>query len=329
MTKSTPTFYVFHGPDEFSCRAQLQTMRAQMGDPSTAELNTSILDGKTVAATDVLAAASAVPFLSTKRLVIVEGMLSWLTRKGAGKSGKEQLEVLVAGLPALPEFARVVFVEPETLPDSHPILKLAKTDPAGYHKLFDPPRDPVRWIMNQARQEYGAEIEPQAAAALASVVGEDLRAADSELAKLSAYVNHARPIGEADVALLTSYVAEADVFEMVDALGRRDGATAAQLLHRLLEDDDPLRLFGMIIRQFRLLILAREHLDAGGSANQIAQAIGVHDYVGKKLAQQVRAFSLEQLEQIYHYLLDTDLGIKTGKVDGILALDLLIAGITP
>jgi DNA polymerase-3 subunit delta len=326
MSKRAPTFYVFHGTDEFSCRAQLQAMRAQMGDLS--ELNTSIFDGKTTAAGDVLAAASSVPFLSDKRLVIVEGMLTWLTRKGAGTVGKTQLADLVEGLPRLPDFARIVFVEPGALSDNHPILQLAKTDPGGFHKNFDPPRDPARWIILQARQEYGTEIEPRAAVALAGVIGEDLRAADSELAKLAAYVNDERPISEADVVELTPYVAEVDVFEMVDALGRRDGATAARLLHRLLENDDPLRLFGMMVRQFRLLILAREYLNSGGTPKQIGKAIGVHPYVGEKLGQQVSKFSLDQLEQIYHYLLETDIGIKTGKVDDILALDLLIAGIS-
>jgi DNA polymerase-3 subunit delta len=327
MAPRTPTFYVLHGPDEFSCKAAVQTLREQMGDPTTAELNTTVLDGKNATAADVLSSAGAVPFLSDKRLVIVEGMLSWLARKGAGKTGKNELDRLAEGLPHLPDFARVVFVEPETLSDRHVILQLAKTDPGGYHKLFDPPRNPARWITEQARRVYATDIEPGAVAALALVIGQDLRAADSELAKLAAYVNGERPISEADVLLLTPYAAEPDVFQMVDALGKRDGATAARLLHRLLEQNDPLQLFGMIVRQFRLLILAREYLDAGGSPKQIGKAIGVHPFVGEKLAGQVRTFSLDQLEHIYRYLLETDVSIKTGKVDSILALDLLIAGV--
>lgn len=328
MSRRAPTFYVFHGPDEFSCRAQLQTMRAQMGDPSLAELNISVLDGKQASVADVLSAARAIPFLGDKRLVIVEGMLTWLTRKGAGASGKAELDRLAEGLTHLPDWARIVFVESETLSDKNPILHLARTEPGGYHKEFDPPRNPTRWITIQARDTYGAEIETRAAMALAAVVGEDLRAADSELAKLAAYANGARPITEADVALLTTYVSEASVFEMVDAIGRRDGATAARLLHRLLEHDDPLQLFGMMIRQFRLLILAREFLNEGGSPKEIGKAIGVHPFVGEKLAEQTKSFSLEQLETIYRHLLETDIGIKTGKVESELALDLLIAGVS-
>jgi DNA polymerase-3 subunit delta len=327
MSKRAPTFYVLHGPDEFSCRAQIQTMRAQMGDPSTAELNIMVLDGKQASAADVLSAAGAVPFLSDKRLIIVEGILSWLTRKGAGATGKAELEQLAEGLTNLPAWARVVFVEQETLSDRNPILNLAKTEPGGFHKEFDPPRNPTQWIITQAKEVYQTQIESRAAVALAAVIGADLRAADSEIAKLALYVNGERPITEADVALLTPYVSEANVFEMVDAMGRRDGATALRLLHRLLDENDPLQLFGMIVRQFRLLILAREYLNGGGSPKEIGKAIGVHPFVGEKLAAQVKVFSLEQLETIYRHLLDTDVKIKTGKVEDVLALDLLIAGV--
>ncbi len=325
--RPTPTFYILHGEDVFSLRAAVDKMRAQMGDPTTAELNTVTLDGKESSATDVLSAVRAMPFLSDKRLVIVEGMLSWLGRKGAGKSAKAELETLAEGLQTLPPWARLVFAEPTALPERHPILKLAQKLPHGYHKAFNAPRNLTRWLTERARREYGATIEPAAAVALASVVGENLRAADSELAKLAAYVNGERPISEADVALLTPYVVEANIFEMVDALGRGDGATATRLLHRLLEHDEPLRLFGMIVRQFRLLLLAREHLEAGGTPKSAGQALGVHPYVGEKVARQARGFTLEYLRGAYHFLLETDVGIKSGRVEAVLALDLLIASV--
>ncbi len=328
MSRRPPTFYVLHGTDEFSLRAQIQAMRAQMGDPATAELNTAMFDGKAATAADVLSAAQSIPFLSEKRLVIVEGMLTWLARKGGGKPAKAELDVLAAGLKDLPDWARVVFAEPDTLSDKNPILALARTTPGGFHKAFNVPQNAAAWIIRQAKEAYETAIEPQAAVALAAVIGSDLRAADSELAKLAAYVDGTRAITEQDVALLTSYVSEANVFEMVDALGKRDGAKASRLLHRLLDDDDPFSLFGMMIRQFRLLIQAREYLDAGGNPKQTGKALGVHPFVGEKVAAQARFFSCEQLDQIYHYLLDTDVGIKTGKVEARLALDLFIAGVS-
>jgi DNA polymerase III delta subunit len=37
---------------------------------------------------------------------------------------------------------------------------------------------------------------------------------------------------------------------------------------------------------------------------------------------------MEQLETIYRKLLETDLAIKTGQMDQVLALDMLIAGLS-
>jgi DNA polymerase-3 subunit delta len=272
----------------------------------------------------------AYPFLSDKRLVIVKGMLAWITRKGAGETGKQAVEHLLTGLPDLPEWARVVFVERSKLSDSNKILKLAQQSGGnGYEKNFTAPKDSTGWVIARARDVYGAKIEPAAATALASVTVGDLRRADNELLKLVSYAGTERPITEADVALLTPYLAEANMFEMVDALAEGRGKAALSLVHRLLESDaDVFSLYGMITRQFRLLLLAKEHLTNGGAPKEIAQAISVHPYVAEKLAKQSRSFTLEGLETIYRALQDYDFRMKTGQIAPELALDLLIAGVT-
>ncbi len=326
MTKPSATFYIFHGEDDFRLEQEVQQFRAKMAESPNADLNMSEFDGETASAAEVINAASSYPFLADKRMVIVKGMLSWITRKGAGENGKKAVGVLLESLPNLPETARLLFVERQKLPDTHKIVRLAREHPNGYEKTFDAPKDSTGWILKRAKEEYAVEIEPRAATALAGVTGDDLRRADNELVKLALYVNGERAITEQDVALLTPYVAEADLFQMVDAMAEGRGQAALTLMHRLLEDkSDPFSLYGMIVRQFRLLLLAKEYLSTGGSPGGIADAIGVHKFVAQKLAQQSRAFSLEQLEGIYRALLDNDLKIKTGRIKPELALDLLVA----
>jgi DNA polymerase-3 subunit delta len=328
MTKSSPTFYLFHGDDDFRLEQEVRQFRVKMAEMPNADLNMSEFDGETASAAEIINAASSFPFLADKRMVMVKGLLAWITRKGAGENGKKAIELLLESLPNLPDTARLVFVERQKLPDSNKIVKLAREHPNGYEKCFDTPKDSTGWILKRAKDEYQTEIEPRAAAALASVTGDDLRRADHELVKLAAYVNGERAISEKDVALLTPYVAEADLFEMVDAMAEGRGQVALNLMHRLLKDKtDPFSLYGMIVRQFRLLLLAKEYLEAGGNPGGIADAIGVHKFVAQKLAKQTRAFSLEQLEQIYRALLDNDLKIKTGRIKPELALDLLVAGL--
>src|SRR5258708_12288264 len=95
-------------------------MRGRMGDAGMAELNTAQFDGKLATPPEVVAAACAMPFLADKRLVIVEGMLTWLTRKGGGKTAKADLDYLVAALPTLPNSPPLSFPQPQPPTPTHP-----------------------------------------------------------------------------------------------------------------------------------------------------------------------------------------------------------------
>jgi DNA polymerase-3 subunit delta len=329
MSKTTPTFYIFHGDDDLRIAEETEKMRAKMGTDANADLNISEFDGTQTGVSEILGAALAFPFLSDKRLVIVKDLLAHITRKGAGETGKKAVDLLLDELPRLPEWTRLVFVEREQIKDSNKILKLAQTAPNGYEKSFSVPKDSTQWIIKRAQEAYNAVIEPIAASALASVTVGDLRRADNELFKLVSYVDGARPITEADVALLTPYVAEANLFAMVDALAEGRGGDAEKMLHSLIkEPDDVFGIYGMVIRQFRLLLLVKEHLTSGGSPGDISEKLGISRFPAEKLARQSRAFTVPQLERIYRTLHDYDVKMKTGRIKAELALDLLIAGLS-
>lgn len=330
MSKPAATFYLLHGTDELRIEKEVDKLRAQMTDSPNGDMNVSEFDGESTSVAEILNAAMSFPFLADRRLVIVKGLVAWITRKGAGETGKQAVERLAAGVAALPEWARLVLVERDKLPDTNKIVKLARETPTAFEKAFVVPKDSSAWITKRAADAYGAQIDPHAAHALASVTTDDLRRADNELVKLVSYVDGARPISEEDVALLTPYVAEANLFEMVDALTEGRGKVALGLLYRLLQekDEDPFRVYGMIVRQFRLLLIAKEHLVSGGRRDTMKEALGTNsDFVVDKASRQSRAFSLAQLEDIYRVLMDYDLKMKTGQIDPLLALDLFIAGL--
>ena len=182
----------------------------------------------------------------------------------------------------------------------------------------------VRWLQKYTKSE-GGELTPEGAAVLASLIGEDPRIAVQEINKLLAYVNYNRPIEPDDVEYLVAPVGSSDVFAMVDALGNRQGRQALRMLHQLFEEDAPLRLMGMVVRQFRLLIQTRELLDAGYRQDDIARELKTHRFVIGKIINQARNFSQSALETIYRELLAIDQAIKIGQMDGDIALDTFIA----
>ena len=177
-------------------------------------------------------------------------------------------------------------------------------------------------------KEAGGQITPQAAQMLATLVGENPRFAQQELNKLFAYVNYKRAVEEEDVQSLTADIGQGDIFELVDAIGNRNGRQALQMLHRLLLEQDAVSIYGKEVRQFRLLLQSREILDGGGLQGDVIRELKLHPFAGGKLVSQVRHFSMPVLEYIYHRLLGMDVAVKSGEIDPVLALDTLIAGIT-
>jgi DNA polymerase-3 subunit delta len=124
------------------------------------------------------------------------------------------------------------------------------------------------------------------------------------------------------------YAQEAVVFDLVDALGQGDGATAARVLHRLLDTEHPLAILGMIVRQFRLLVQVKDLEQRGATLQEVSKELQLHPFPARKLHVQAIRFTTAQLDAVYHHLLDTDLAIKTGRLEQVLALDLLVAELT-
>ncbi|MCB8916710.1 MAG: DNA polymerase III subunit delta [Ardenticatenaceae bacterium] len=315
-------FYLFHGEDTHSQKEKLAELIGKLGDPAMLELNTSRFEGL-VPFGELRHACDSVPFLAKRRVVIVQDLL-------ARKPDKGYLDQLLAYLPQLADTARLFFLESRTLPANHRLVKLADSATNGYVRAFTRPEgnNLNRWIQERVAQRGGA-ISPRAVHALASNIGSELAALDNEIEKLVLYKGAGERIEAEDVLLLSPYAAEANIFDLVDAIGGQKSAQAANLLQQKLSDGtDPFYLFAMLIRQFRLLIQVKEVAETGARPPEIAKAIGQNAFVVGKLYQQSHGFSLAQLEQIYAHLLDIDVGVKTGRADIVTSLNLLVAALT-
>lgn len=312
-------FFIFHGDDPHAQRETMADLQRKLGDPELLSLNTIRLAGSGLAFGELRQACDAMPFLADKRLVIVTDLL--------GAPLPWQAELL-AYLPELPETTRLILLESRPLADNHPVLALAEQSKNGYVRAFRRPEGSAleRWV-RQRVEATGGRIAPRAAALLATSVGGEMLALENEIEKLVLYKGEGT-IEPADVELLCPYAAEASIFELVDALGGRNGRVAASLLHaKLHEGVDPFYLFAMVIRQFRLLIQVKELAEEGATSAEMARKLKVHPFVAGKVEQQSRQYTLAQLEQIYRHLLEIDVGVKTGRTEMVTALGLLVAGL--
>ncbi|MDH3944229.1 MAG: DNA polymerase III subunit delta [Anaerolineae bacterium] len=332
MPDPKPPVYLFHGGDEFSIAAAVSKLEANLGDPTSASMNLTRFDGPQVSLEELEAVAFSAPFLSDRRLVILENP----ARRYKSAAARERFLAL---LERIPPTTALVLVETTPLdendygkPRVHWLTDWAMA--AGSERVFLKKfpalsGNKLANVLREQVQARGGEIEPQAAAHLAGLSGGDHRLASLELDKLLTYVDFNRPIQLEDVDHLSAFaVAQADFFKFIDALVLRDGRTALQSLQNLLEEEDPVRLFFRLVSEFRLLLQVREVLDEGGGPSAVEKKLSLRSsFRAKKLAAHARKLDPQTLAAIYRRLSQDDARIKIGQLDAALALQLLVSSL--
>ncbi len=329
----SPVVYLFHGEDEFSIAEEIHKLEKKLDDGAGAALNTTRLDGRTLSLEELENTARVLPFMAPRRIVEVYSPLVKLDNSPALQERFCNL------LGILPESTALVLVEYKSLTGDKnkkkkPNWLLEWAEQAGeraYVRNFTV-TDMRGWIQKHAR-ESGGRFAPSAAGALAPLVGTDTRLAHQEIVKLLTYVNYERPVEREDVDAVTALPGTTSIFNMVDALGMQNGKQAINTLHRLLEEQDAQTIFLMVVRQFRMLLLAAEILESGGTDREVIDILRpepfkVHPFAAQKVSTQARRFSIDTLEGVYRRLLEIDEATKTGQMEGEVALDTFIAGFT-
>jgi DNA polymerase III subunit delta len=322
--------YILYGQDDFSLNQAVKEIKAGLGDWEMVATNTTRLEGQHLTLSELRNKCGAAPFLSSHRLVIVDGLLGRFEvkqskpRSGKGKSGNGlgEWEGLSSYIEQMPETTVLMLVD-EEVKGQNPLLK--KLSPLAEVRTFPLLRgnDLKAWIRGRVKAE-GGDITPQAVNLLAELIGGDLWAMDGEIQKLLLY-SQERPISEDDVRQLVSCIQEANIFALVDAVAEGRTELAQRILHRLYDEGvAPIYILTMITRQFRLIAQARD-LGKGLSHLQIQDRLGLKSsYSLDKTLSQAKLYDFEGVKRAYDKLLETDLAIKTGKYSDKLALELLV-----
>lgn len=344
MTSKAPVIYLLHGDDPVGMQKFIHGVVDKMGDLGTAEMNIARLDGAVSSEDDLLNGLMAIPFLADRRLVILTNPLAKFQGKKSRKKTTDESAAKNSGnkflelLDRIPETTALVLpVEDwqewargaagggyrwKNLPPEHDLSRWVAAHPDRClvrEFLLPRPAEMSGWVVKEAAAQ-GGEFAPDAAALLAEYIGTDTQVAALEVNKLITYAG-GRKVTMADVEALSVNSSQANIFDMVDAISGRSGQRALHLYHQLLIDQDPRELFGMIIRQFRLLLQVREILDNGGSTQVVVNELHLPQRVSAKMYEQARRFSMEQLKGFYRRLWEIEIDSKSSQGDLGVAFD--------
>ncbi len=341
---------IYYGEDDYSRKRAIDALREQLGDPEMASLNTVTLSAADTTPAEVVAQASAVPFLANGRLVVVEGLLAVFSRSqggGGGRGGGRSTRTRQAALedtqsqsadsfrgwgqlkdiaPGLPE-SNILVLSDEAAADSNPLLR--HLAPVANVRTFAPLRgnDLTNWI-GRSVQERGGQMDGAAQRALGDAHGSNLWALSNEIDKLMLYAGPDRPITVEDVNSMTGATREENIFAMVDDVIERRYPRARERIERLRADTGAAvpQIIAMLGTQVRRLLAAKDTTERRVSQAELQDAIGTRsDFAIRKTVNQSRSFTMPRLREMHRAILDYDIALKTGQLNEDMAMELLIA----
>ena len=170
------------------------------------------------------------------------------------------------------------------------------------------------WIQNYMAGK-GYSITPKATQMLTDFLGTDLHKVRNELDKLVVALPKQKKIDDADVERNIGISKDFNVFELQNALGRRDAVKAMQIVQHFGESkDNPLFLTAISLYGYFTKIL-KVHYATDPSQNGLAAAIGVSPFFVRDYQTASRNYSVADCVRCIAVLREYDLkskGYNTG-----------------
>ncbi len=315
-----------YGDDALRVKERAEDMRVKFAEKfDSAGMNVDEFVFQALAdheAGTVIGAIQASPFLATKRMVVVRGLTSLVKKTDA----KHWIE----GLSHVPESTIAILadsISPATFEKSALYKALEGVNDVHAYPLPQLEGAELQtWASNRAKV-HGTKLDASMLNKLLTRTGSDTFRIDGELHKLASYAN-GEAVTDNMLELLVRPEPNQDIFAFLDALssGRPD-RSIAKLSEERAAGTDEFQLFGMLLRQIRLLLQVSDVLKNNPRADkkEVADALALHPYVAQKIMAEVRGWSDDRLKSMHELAFKLDKAMKTGLPPDV-GVDRLVSG---
>lgn len=310
--KEIKQFYLLFGAEDYLKRQYRDKLAEALVDTEDT-MNYNYFEGNNFQLQAVLDIGETLPFFTDKRVLVLEN-------SGLFKKAPEEIE---KRLEQFPDSTHVIFVEKEVDKRSRLYKWIGKH---GYASELNTPDEKmlITWVKGLCRAE-GKQIEDSAIFYFVEHMGTDMLLLKNELEKLFCYRYESERIMVEDIREVCVSQASDKMFEMLDAIGVHNQDKALLLYHDLLALREPaMRVLYMLTRHFHILMQMSVLMSEGKDNKGMAAACGIPPFSVKKYAAQAGKYSYERLKNMVEKCQATDQGIKTGMVQDVVGVELLI-----
>ena len=304
--------YLLYGEEAYLRRQYRDKLKAALvnGDDS---MNYNYFEGKGIEVSEIIDLAETLPFLADKRVIIIEN-------SGFCKHGGEQLAEY---LKAPCDTTFFVMVEAEIDKRS----KLFKAITAKGRAIEFKAQDEgilKRWILGTLKKE-NKKITERDLSLFLEKTGSDMENISKELEKVICYCMDKEVITGADIEEICVRQVNNQIFDMIDAIAGKRQKEAMELYYDLLTlKEPPMRILFLLARQFNLLLQVKELKQKGYPAKVIGENVGLPGFITGKYVNQAEKFSAQYLRRAVTDCVETEEAVKTGKMNDVLSVELLL-----
>ncbi len=315
MVNSKPTVFLFLGADSYSKDQAIKKLSDSVLDSSSRSLDYKVFDCNEDEARDILDYVSTIPFLASKRLVVV---------KNFKKLSEEDSSRVVNYIKNPNKYTYLVIdAEDDSILKDYPeITRNVMLNRFG--ELTD------SQFQSRAKEMLASaacnkNITSDAAKALKELCDGDMGSVSQELQKLSSFVGDRDQIETEDVEEVAGKHINASAFDLTDAIEVNDLKKALSIISELtLSGKKHYEIVGLLCWQMKRLFKGRALLEKGTPGAQIAASLRISRRYCDRFFAQLKASTLAGIEAKMKILLDADLDIKRSRYDPAVALEFAI-----
>ncbi len=312
--------YLFSGEDELGIEEALKIADETISPFIKNDFDKEVLYGDEQNANTIINDASAFPFASERKLIIV--------KEFDKLRDKKQLSPYINS-PA--DFSILILVQTGAIENfnAEPYKSLLQ------NKFIFEAKDLkgkylIDWLINSVHSN-GKEITNENAQNLIDIVGENRNLLEAQLEKIFNYLGDKKDISFESLNSMSSLLKEYSIFDLQNAIGKRNKKDALKIglniLEKATEPNKIISIIAMLTKYFTQLMRVKELAENNTSAEVGAKIIGTHSFYYPEYIKARNLYGEKGLYRAAQSLLKADLAVKTSSIDDKTILTTLLAEI--
>jgi DNA polymerase-3 subunit delta len=318
MTKKN--IYLLYGDDLYAIDEFEKKFISDNVDPQWETFNLDIIDSMSSSIDKIVESADSPPFGFGNKVTIVK------KAENVFSQSEDNLKILLDLLnKGLMETNFLIF-SAESVDKrktfTKQLISIAETKELNQLKSWELSTKLKPWVEDCFRKN-GKRVDYDASKELIEATGGNKHRLEREIEKLIIYVGDNANITYKDVRAMVPNN-EADLFELLDFMARKEIGNILQELSRILLKENPIKLIASLTANLKSVYSIKLLIEDNMGVNDIAKTLNQKPFIVEKNSKTWKLFNSKKLREILKDLMDIDLKFKSVSVNHKLEFETFI-----